>query len=63
MKESGSPLMWAQATCAIELAIATPVASNTLPDSRYTPRNTIEEKKSDASLANTLFIVVSEGNW
>src|SRR5580658_7034612 len=39
-------------------AIATPVASSTLPDMKYTARKTMVEKKSVPSLANTSFIVV-----
>src|SRR6266851_8614929 len=45
-------------TCATAPAIATDVASTTLPVIRYSARNTIVEKKSVASLANTSFIVV-----
>src|SRR5882757_3676464 len=45
-------------TWATAPAIATDVASTTLPVVRYSVRNTMVERKSVASLANTSFIVV-----
>src|SRR5665213_3161913 len=63
MNPSGWRLRWAESTCATAPAIATPVASSTLSDIRYTARNTMVEKKSLASLANTFFIIVSLNGW
>src|ERR1700687_4911373 len=46
-------------TCATAPAIATDVASTTLPVDRYSTRNTMAERKSVLSLTNTSFIVSS----
>src|SRR5258707_1703119 len=58
MKPSGFPLKRLYITWVTAPAIATLVASATLSVIRYSARNTIVEKKSVASLANTSFIVV-----
>src|SRR6266403_2395199 len=58
MKPSGFALTRAWITWATAPAIATDVASTTLSVLRYSARNTMVEKKSVASLANTSLIVV-----
>src|SRR6202051_4349161 len=58
MKPSGFPLTLLEINWATAPAIATDVASTTLSVIRYSARNTMVEKKSLASLANTSFIVV-----
>src|ERR1700694_2136154 len=58
MNASGCPLTRAWMTWATAPAIATDVASTTLPVIKYSARNTMVERKSVKSLANTSFIVI-----
>src|ERR1700730_10191393 len=57
MKPSGFPRTRVQIPWATAPAIATDVASTTLPVVRYIARNTMVERKSVKSLANTSFMV------
>src|SRR6202045_4478322 len=57
MKARGCRLTRLETTCAPAPAIATDVASTTLPVVRYIARNTMVERKSVKSLANTSFMV------